>query len=443
MLKVEKHHWVSLWLGIKIFALSLVRDFKAAGCQKSAAALTYMTLFALVPLLMVFYSVFSIVPAFESVGEQIQDALFSNLLPESSQSVQSYLQSFSSQARNLTLPGVAMLFVTAFLMLTNIEKNFNTIWGVTQARRGLLKYLRYWAVLSIGPMMLAMTMAMSTYVLSLKLVFHEYDPIGLIPILFKLLPILIMTFVFSLLFSAVPNCRVPIKYSLIGGLVTAICFELVKGLFGRFVANTSFELIYGAFAVVPLFLIWINLLWTIVLSGAILVRTLAERNYVNIRGRKTDLTQAIECLAMFYQHHKKGLVVSDKHCYRLGLGVVHWQKLRQILIQAHWIVETSDGDYTLCRSFSELSLWDLAVLLEVKIGDLEKTLPSMPSAAWGQQFSDLRQNLAKAAHAEFDLSLETLFTSNDDRQLEPASGVESNKQSKDSCKSADEKPSQG
>ena len=136
MLKVEKHHWMNLWLGVKIFALSLVRDFKAAGCQKSAAALTYMTLFALVPLLMVFYSVFSIVPAFESVGEQIQDALFSNLLPESSQSVQSYLQSFSSQARNLTLPGVAMLFVTAFLMLTNIEKNFNTIWGVTQARRG-------------------------------------------------------------------------------------------------------------------------------------------------------------------------------------------------------------------------------------------------------------------------------------------------------------------
>lgn len=409
MFKLEKHHWMNFGLGAKIFVLSLVRDFNAAGCQKSAAALTYMTLFALVPLLMVFYSVFSMVPAFEGLSEQLQDTLFSNLLPESSQSVKTYLHSFSSQARNLTLPGMGMLFVTAFLMLTNIEKNFNTIWGVTQARRGLLKYLRYWAVLSIGPIMLAMTMAMSTYVLSLKLVFNEYDPIGVMPLLFKLLPLLIMTFVFAMLFSTVPNCRVPMKYAFIGGFVTALCFELVKGLFGRFVSNTSFELIYGAFAVVPLFLIWINLLWTIVLSGAILVRTLAERNYVNVRGRKTDLAQAIECLAMFYQHHKQGRVVGDKHCYRLGLGVVYWQKLRQSLIQANWIVETSDGDYTLCRSFSELSLWDLVVLLEIKVSDLEKKMPSIPSAAWGKHFSDLRSNVVTAAHAEFDVSLQALL----------------------------------
>ena len=409
MLKLQKQQWKNLGSGVKIFVFSLVRDFQAAGCQKSAAALTYMTLFALVPLLMVFYSVFSLVPAFEGVSEQMQNALFSNLLPESNQSVKTYLQSFSSQARNLTLPGIGMLFVTAFLMLTNIEKNFNTIWGVTQARRGLLKYLRYWAVLSIGPILLGMTMAMSTYVLSLKLVFHAYDPFGLVPLLFKILPILIMSFVFTLLFAAVPNCRVPMKYALIGGFVTAMCFEFVKGIFGRFVANTSFELIYGAFAVVPLFLIWINLLWTIVLSGAILVRTLAERNYVHIRGRKTDLVQAVECLALFYKHHQKGVVVTDKHCYRLGIGVVHWQTLRHALISAGWIVETNNGDYALCRSFAELTLWDLVVLLEIKVADLARPLPTEPVGLWGKEFGALRERVAESAQSQLSITMQALL----------------------------------
>lgn len=408
-MKLTTEHWASLWLGIKIFAQSLVRDFKAAGCQKSAAALTYMTLFALVPLLMVFYAVFSLVPAFASVGEQMQDALFANLLPESSHSVRDYLQSFSEQARNLTLPGMLMLFVTAFLMLTNIEKNFNTIWGVKRARSGLMKILRYWAVLSIGPLLLAITMAMSTYVLSLKLMVHEYDPIGLVPILFKLVPLLIMTFVFTLLFSAVPNCRVPIKYAWIGGFVTAVCFETVKGLFGKFVANTSFELIYGAFAVVPLFLIWINLLWMIVLSGAILVRTLAERNYVHIRGRKTDLAIALECLALFYERYKVGRVVSDGDCYRLGIGVVHWQGLRDALVDGHWIIETSNGDYALCRSFAELTLWDLVTLLDVKVGDFDKALPQTKTAPWWSEFARIRTEVAEGAKAPMGVSMQALF----------------------------------
>ncbi len=405
----HKERLVKLWLGIKIFALNLSHDFKAAGCQKSAAALTYMTLFALVPLLMVFYSVFSMVPAFEGLSNQLQSAIFANLLPASSQSLQTYLEGFSQQARNLTLPGVGMLLVTSILMLTNIEKNFNTIWGVTQPRRGLIKYLRYWAVLSIGPLLLACTLAMSTYLLSLKLIFNEYDVIGVVPILFQFLPIFIMTLVFTLLFAAVPNCRVPIKYAFIGGGVTAICFELLKTLFGKFVANTSFELIYGAFAVVPLFLIWLNALWTIVLSGAILVRTLSERNYIYLDGRKTDLVLAVECLALFYRCHLEGRVVSDKDCYRLGVGVVHWQKLRESLLGGKWIVETNLGDYTFIRSFESVTLWDLTVLLGTSISDLPKKIQQLPHAPWVSVFIERRQQAAEESQKALALTLNDLF----------------------------------
>ncbi|MDZ7923430.1 MAG: YihY family inner membrane protein [Marinagarivorans sp.] len=405
----HKDRLEKLWLGMKIFTSSLYHDFKSAGCQKSAAALTYMTLFALVPLLMVFYSVFSLVPAFDGLSSQLQGAIFANLLPASSQSLQTYLQNFSQQARNLTLPGVGMLLITAVLMLTNIEKNFNTIWGVTQPRRGFIKYLRYWAVLSIGPILLAITLAMSTYLLSLKLFFNEYDVIGVIPILFRFLPIFIMTLVFALLFTTVPNCHVPIKYAFIGGGVTAICFELLKMLFAKFVATTSFELVYGAFAVVPLFLIWLNALWTIVLSGAILVRTLSERNYVHLEGRKTDLFLAVECLALFYRCHQEGRVVRDKDCYRLGVGVVHWQKLREALLSGRWIVETHTGDYTFIRSFESVTLWDLTLLLGTPIGDLPKKLQKLPHAPWVTVFMVHRQQAAEASQKALTLKLSELF----------------------------------
>ena len=407
----HKDRLVKIGWGAKALATSLHRDFKAAGCLKSAAALTYMTLFALVPLLMVFYSVFSLVPAFEGLSIQLQSAIFANLLPTSSQSLQRYFEEFSQQARNLTLPGVGVLLITSVLMLTNIEKNFNTIWGVTQPRRGFIKYLRYWAVLSIGPILLAITLAMSTYLLSLKLIFNQYDLIGVIPVLFRFLPIFIMTLVFALLFAAVPNCRVPLKYAFIGGCVTAICFELLKALFAKFVANSNFELVYGAFAVVPLFLIWLNALWIIVLSGAILVRVLSERNYIHSDGRKTDLVLAVECLALFYRCHQEGRVVRDKDCYRLGVGVTHWQKLRESLLDGRWIVETHLGDYTFIRSFETVTLWDLTMLLGTPISDFPKKLHKLPHAPWVTVFMAHRQQAAEASQKALTLKLSELFAS--------------------------------
>ena len=102
----------------------------------SAAALTYTSLFAVVPIMTVTFTMLSAIPAFQGMGEQIQRFIFHNFVPSTGEAVQEYLQGFTLQARHLTWVGVALLAVTAFTMLVTIEKAFNTIWRVRQPRRG-------------------------------------------------------------------------------------------------------------------------------------------------------------------------------------------------------------------------------------------------------------------------------------------------------------------
>lgn len=406
------------------FLATLVKGFMEHGCQKNAAALTYMTLFALVPLMTVMYSVFSMIPAFDGLAERLQEQAFDHLVPTSGAEVQTYLADFASQARSLTGVGVAILVVTAYLMLTNIEKTFNAIWGVDKARRGLSSFLLYWAVLSIGPILLGVGMAVSTYLISLRFLMDEYHTLGLLPLFFRLLPIGLTTLAFTLLFAAVPNCRVPMRYALIGGLVTAVLFELMKDLFSWAVAQSAIDVVYGAFATVPLFLLWINLLWTIILGGAILVRTLAEQHYVIREGKVSNMVAALKVLALFHEHAKSGLSVSDRDCYRRGLGVVSWQRLRSIMVRNHWISPTSTGHYVLCRDLRTVTVWDLGELVGLNLSDLSAQIANPLETSWYKAYVARKKQVVDSLHEGFDISVEALLTGESDGQPIDALGPE-------------------
>lgn len=349
------------------FLRNLGFEFMDKGCQKSAAALTYMTLFALVPLLTVTYFLLSMVPTFEGSADKLHTLIFSSFVPEAGAEVQEYLSRFSSQARNLTGFGVAMLVVTAYLMLTNIEKTFNAIWGVREARRGLSSFLLYWAVLSIGPLLLGAGLVISTYLLSLKILFKELDQLGMLAMLFQVAPLFMTTIAFTLLFAAVPNCRVPIKFAFVGGIFTAISFELLKRAFGYLVARSSLELIYGAFAVVPLFLMWINVFWILALTGAVLVRNMAEHQYSAKDSRLTSMLAVLSCLAVFADKSRTGAVASDRDFVTAGVGLVQWQGLRSLLVSRQWVVVTDGGDYVLTRNLTQCTLWDVAELVSMPV----------------------------------------------------------------------------
>jgi membrane protein len=388
------------------------RRYIADGCSNSAAALTYMSLFALVPLLTVMYAALSMIPAMQSAGDQLQSLIFENFVPSTGQEVQSYLQTFSNQARKLTAAGVAVLAITALLMLRNIEKTFNAIWKTRGNRRGLSSFLLYWAILSLGPFFIGLAFAVSTYLLSLEYMFSQVDVIGIRHYLLPLAPYLLTALAFTLLFAAVPNCQVPIKHAAIGGLLTALAFELAKQLFALIVANSSYQLVYGAFAAIPLFLLWIYLSWLIVLAGAELVQSLS--GFDQTASQFPQWLIALGLLELAWQKHQHGRQLSEKELLRsrwllkqYRIASDQWIPLRNILLDAGLLQSTGNNRYLLGRDLNHYSLYQLAELLG-QFPSLTGS-PAIETDNWLSRSLSIFQNQHSANQQAMDVSLASLF----------------------------------
>lgn len=390
------------------FLLLAYNLYQEKDCQKSAGSLTYVTLFAIVPMLTVCYSMFSLVPAFQSVGDQFQALIFSQLLPGNEYVIATYLSDFSEQARKLTAFGIVFLMVSAYFMLKNIEQNFNSIWNVTRARRGVANFLLYWAILSLGPLLLGLAIFMKTYLIALRTFVGYYDSLSLIDLVFEWMPWLLTAAAFTLLFVAVPNCKVRFKHAAIGGAVTLVVFELIKFAFSLMVTHSNFKLIYGAFAVVPLFLLWVNLSWMVILGGAVLVRSI-ELFQVNLRDRGyPDFFACLLVLWQFHQASDKGNSVANHQLLNIGLSSLQWQRIREALLVNNVIVNTQLNEFVLRRDLARLTLNDVRGF----IGDVarlpvdQKQLEQLP---WIENAKDRLGALDAAADERFNLSVEAFF----------------------------------
>ncbi|ARN74898.1 hypothetical protein BST96_12695 [Oceanicoccus sagamiensis] len=392
------------------------KRYVADGCSHSAAALTYMSLFALVPLLTVMYAILSAVPAFQEVGIQIQELIFDNFVPATGQEVENYLTEFSQQARKLTGVGIAFLGITAILMLKNIEKAFNAIWKTRENRSGLSSFLLYWAILSLGPIFIGLALGISTYLVSLSVMFDQVDVIGIGPQLLRLMPYLLTSAAFTLIFAAVPNCRVPIKHALIGGLITALVFELAKQLFTGIVSNTSYQTIYGTFAAVPLFLLWIYLSWLIVLAGAVLVHAISGFNSLD-DDNYSDMVMTLSIIELLWQRHQQGKTVSEQYLLqkpwlfdRHSISADRWTPLRDKLFKGGLLRTANAGHYILGRDLNGFTLWDLIQLMgkapETRSGSDE------PQPLWFKRCVDQIEIARQSNQATLNTPLAELFTDN-------------------------------
>lgn len=340
------------------FTLYLFDQFSIDDCRDTAAALTYQTLFAVVPLLTVGYSIINSISAFDGIERNIEDFIFSNFVPESGPVIQQYLHDFSTQARNLTVIGILFLAVTAFLMLYTIERAFNEIWRIMDVRRGFQKVLLYWAVLSLGPLLVGFAFAVSTYLYSLPLIAGVVTDTGFF---LKLVPGILTILAFTLIYGAVPNCFVPARHALAGGIATAIVFEVAKYLFGLIMSRGSWQVIYGTFAAVPLFLFWIYLSWNIILLGAEFVRALSVYEEDNMVTSEPHLFQILAILEEFHRAHREGKVLREKDLLhgKLRISQENWSEYRHYLLKLKLIQPVERGGYVLARDLRTINVWEL------------------------------------------------------------------------------------
>ena len=376
----------------------LYQRFFADRLLQSAAALTYTTLFSVVPVMTVTFVMLAAVPAFRDLSDPIQAFIFHNFVPSAGAQMQQYLREFSSQARELTWIGVCMLMVTALLTLHTVEGAFNHIWRAPRVRRHMSSFLLYWAILSLGPLLLGAGFAASTYVTSLELLSGPHALPGAATLL-KLVPLLSGIAAFTLVYAAVPNTRVPFRHALFGGCFTALLFEAAKALFALYVRLfPSYELIYGAFSAVPLFLLWIYFSWLIVLLGAELTCHLGDLPPSSGSARPA-LVNLLGLLAQLYARQRSGGALSRAGLARLGWGMREdeWRLLIGFLERESVVSAIGNDAWVLSRDLSRLSLHELLLRWPEPLpASLPERLPEPLAASWYPRLRAALQALAQA-----------------------------------------------
>jgi len=253
------------WIGK--FLRYLLHRFIDDRLSDIAAMLTLTSLLAVIPLLAVVFSMLAALPLAQSLGDGIQSFIFSNFVPTFGQEIEQTIRGFVQKASDMKTIGFSSLFVTAIMLLRTIDTAFNQIWRTEQQRKALVAFLFYWLVLILGPLLLGISIALSSYFTSMLLVTDTGRQIG--ALVTVVLPWLVTTMGLAILYLVIPNARIKVSHAFSGAVVAGLLFEVAKGLFTMYV--TSFplqEIIFGALSAVPLFLIWVYLSWLVILLGA-------------------------------------------------------------------------------------------------------------------------------------------------------------------------------
>ncbi|AUM14544.1 hypothetical protein Kalk_19855 [Ketobacter alkanivorans] len=389
------------------FVVYVAKSFLHHGNGRSAFYLAFTSLFAVVPVMTVVYSILALIPELKGMESKMQNFMFEHFVPATGSQLQEHLHGFAQQASNLTSIGVIMLFVTSVLMLRKIENSFNTIWHITEARKGVNGFLLYWALLSLGPVMMGGAFAVSSYLASLKMIYDMVPLAGTQTFVLSLLPILMSGLAFSLAYVAIPNTRVPIRHGLLGGLVAAILFDLARRGMTLFVSMfPTYHLVYGAFAAVPIFLIWVLVSWNIMLLGAEIVQAMTSFQ-VDKKRSTSSLGNLLAVLETLYRLQGKGEVIDEVVLLQKMPWVSNreWEAYTDTLINVQLIHRNGEGEIALTR---DLHKYSLAQLFRDCFGDTIK-MDLQSNEGWQGRVNKLYKDGMDTCLSGWDIPLAELY----------------------------------
>ena len=351
------------WRYGRWFLRQLARQFRDDGCTVAAAALTFTTMIAVVPFFAVVYRILSLLPEFDGVGDTITSFVFETFLPGSTEAVLDKVREFSARANELTLVGVGATFASAMLMLMRMEESFNRIWHVANTRSGLARFLSYWGILSVGVPMIGVAVTVASYDFGL-----EYTEVlrtsSVMQGVREAVPPLATALTFTLLYYAVPSCRVRFGHALVGGIVTTVLLTLAKEVFAWPVPWFQNELVYGAFAALPLFVMGLYLVWMLILVGAICVRTLS---LIPWEDEPDGVPAAVKCakvLELLHRAHLGGNAVTDADILQ-AVPMTRTERARifDVLHEGRWLRPAENKAWALGRGLESMTLWELFLQL--------------------------------------------------------------------------------
>lgn len=309
-----------------------------------AGSLTFTTVLALVPILTIALAIFTTFPLFNTFRASLEAYFIKSLMPKTiANTILGNLNQFASKATRLSALGAVALIFTALVMMLTIDRAFNHIWRVKAARPVAQRLVIYWAIVTLGPLLIGASITITSDLFSATSSFAKSSPL-LGALLSTFLSVSFTTGAFTLLYMAVPNRFVDWRDAASGGFLAAAAFEIAKRIFVVFVSKfPTYTVVYGALAALPIFLIWVYVSWLITLMGAVLAAALPIVKYErwwHVATPGSAFIDAMAVLNVLYQARTHGANAAvDARSIRsmTRIGFDESEALLEKMLDAGWV----------------------------------------------------------------------------------------------------------
>jgi membrane protein len=393
------------------FAYYVLARFFQHNCTQVAGSLTFTTLLSLVPLIAIALSVVAAFPAFAEFSAQIKIFVLTTMVPDAANKVIAvYMQQFADNAVKLTAIGTAFLGATALALMLTIDKALNAIWRVSRLRPLLHRLLIYWAVLTIGPLLIGASLSLTSRLIGMSMGLTQDIP-GIDIALLRLGPLILTSIAFSIPYLIVPNRQVSWRHAMVGGVAAAVGFEVMKQGFAFYISRfPTYQAVYGTFATIPIFLLWIYLSWLMVLLGAVIAASLSSWRF---GGWKRDPSakggqffEALRLLQVLGEALKTGKVETYASLQQqLTLGPEELEPILELLTQAGLVQQVKTGGWVLILDPAKITVADIYRLFTFR------PEAARSAAAGDEKLEHLLEEIATGMNEKMNLSLSQLFAS--------------------------------
>lgn len=414
----------------RAFAALVWRWFREDRCLTVAESLSYTSLLALVPLTAIGFAALSAFPVFEGVRDRLQAFIFANFLPSAVGVVQQYLNQFAANARGLTALGVLGLALIALLLFWTIEDAINTIFRVSRTRPFVPRLLVFWAILSLGPLLIGASFSLATY-------FYAYtESLGMealsapMRLVSTVLPTLLAIAAFALFYLILPNRPVRLVHALIGASAAGVAFSVLRHGFALYLTYFPvYETLYGALSAIPIFLIWIFLSWLVVLAGAVLTAALPSWGTIEVHtdvrldpGARLELALAL--LAVLFAALRNGRGVAERSLVAaVAVGDSAVDAMLAELRAARYVELTAEDRWLPARDPDAVTLYELLQALHLELS-LAETRIGIGEESWRARLAAILAANAEQQESLMSITLaELLLGDGASRQGQQASAL--------------------
>jgi len=374
------------WRDLRDFALAVAHRFFDDRSSQTAGSLTYTSLLSLVPLLTVALALASAFPVFHEAVAALQDYVKENMLP-SAPGITAFteqINAFTQRAGRLTAIGVAGLAVTGVLLMMTIDDHLNRIFRVRRRRPLGLRLLTYWAVITLGPLLIGGSLSMSSYVVGAAMAHLELPRVVMFPL--GILPFILTCGALALLYIFVPYRRIDWRHGVLGALFAGAAFELAKRGFAFYIGHfPTYAFIYGTFATVLVFLLWLYVSWLVVLVGATLTALLPGWSNIAAEVERPpgrELVEALDVLGVLARAQETGRVVPTiAIAKQLGMLPHRVEAILERAAALGWVAASEKEGWLLARAADAIRVEEVyrafvfdAASVGVKPTDLERSL---------------------------------------------------------------------